>query len=195
MTAPTSLSAGPAGPTRLPVPAPCVTAQHPGPWHRGMTCPGMSASVSTDRRGQRDSSLTAVSATAPAQSRGLVSGAPQSGHLLSPRRTPHPPSPPWPCRFCPKGAAAGGHTGGPRPTARCTRMCVFSVAAPPQGVPRLRVLLRVSPASRGPWQPPPTGVRPSNLLSAQQPGPSGVRVTSRPSPARDPTRPPHLQLL
>lgn len=56
-----------------------------------MTSPGVSASVSTDRRGQRDSSLTAVSTTAPAQSRGLVSGAPQSGHLLSPKHTPHPP--------------------------------------------------------------------------------------------------------
>ena len=128
-----------------------------------------------------------------------VSGARLGG---SPVRSPPvtqahtaPTPPPWPCRFCPKGAAAGGHAGGPRPTARCTRTCVFSVAAPPQGGPRLRVLLRVSPASQGPWQPPPTGVRPSNLLSAQQPGPSGLQVTSRPSPARDPTRPLHLQLL
>ena len=133
MTAPTSLSAGPAGPTRLPVPASCVTAQHPGAVAQGDDVPG--------RVSQRQHRPTGTEGLQPDcclhDSSRPVSGARLGG---SPVRSPPvtqahtaPTPPPWPCRFCPKGAAAGGHAGGPRPTARCTRTCVFSVAAPPQG--------------------------------------------------------------
>lgn len=93
MTAPTSLSAGPAGPTRLPVSAPCVTAQHPGAVAQGDDVPG--------RVSQRQHRPTGTEGLQPdcclRDSSRPVSGArlraPQSGHLLSPRRTPHPPPP------------------------------------------------------------------------------------------------------